>query len=40
MEIIRKIQNETPNIVKKSNMISGTSTGSLIALGLAMDDSK
>ena len=35
IKLIEKIQNETPNIVKKSNMISGTSTGSLIALGLA-----
>ena len=35
IKLLEKIQNETPNIVKKSNMISGTSTGSLIALGLA-----
>ena len=32
IKLLEKIQNETPNIVKKSNMISGTSTGSLIAL--------
>lgn len=29
IKLLEKIQNETPNIVKKSNMISGTSTGSL-----------
>ena len=35
IKLLEKIQDETPNIVKTSNMISGTSTGSLIALGLA-----
>ena len=35
IKLLEKIQNETPDIVRTSNMISGTSTGSLIALGLA-----
>jgi len=35
ISLLEKIQNEVTNIVKTSNMISGTSTGSLIALGLA-----
>ena len=33
--LLDKIQKEVLNLVKTSNMISGTSTGSLIALGLA-----
>lgn len=35
IKLLEKIQNEILNIVKTSNLISGTSTGSLIALGLA-----
>lgn len=35
IKLLERIQNKIPNIVKDSNMISGTSTGSLIALGLA-----
>ena len=35
IHLLKKLQNLTPNIVKTTNLISGTSTGSLIALGLA-----
>ena len=35
IKLLERIENEISNIVKTSNMISGTSTGSLIALGLA-----
>ena len=35
INLLDKIQKEVLNLVKTSNMISGTSTGSLIALGLA-----
>lgn len=35
IHLLKKLQNLTPNIIKTTNMISGTSTGSLIALGLA-----
>ena len=35
IKLLERIQSEILNIVKTSNMISGTSTGSLIALGLA-----
>ncbi len=35
INLLEKIQTLNPNIVKNANMISGTSTGSLIALGLA-----
>lgn len=35
VNLLQKIQNEIPNIIKTTNLISGTSTGSLIALGLA-----
>ncbi|MGL6106284.1 patatin-like phospholipase family protein [Romboutsia sp.] len=33
--LLRRIQMEMPQIVRNTNLISGTSTGSLIALGLA-----
>lgn len=35
IKLLERIANEAPDIVKKANLISGTSTGSLIALGLA-----
>lgn len=35
IHLLKKLQNLSPNIIKTTNMISGTSTGSLIALGLA-----
>ena len=35
IKLLERIENEISNIVKTSNMMSGTSTGSLIALGLA-----
>ena len=35
IKLLEKIQSKISDIVKTSNMISGTSTGSLIALGLA-----
>ena len=35
IKLLEKIKTLNPNIVKNANMISGTSTGSLIALGLA-----
>lgn len=35
LKLLEKIQSKISDIVKTSNMISGTSTGSLIALGLA-----
>ena len=35
IKLLEKIQTINPDIVKNTNMISGTSTGSLIALGLA-----
>ncbi|MGL5327795.1 MAG: patatin-like phospholipase family protein [Peptostreptococcaceae bacterium] len=33
--LLERIQNEVPDIIKNTNMLGGTSTGSLIALGLA-----
>ena len=35
VNLLEKIQNKITNIIKTTNLISGTSTGSLIALGLA-----
>ena len=35
IHLLKKLQNLSSNIIKTTNMISGTSTGSLIALGLA-----
>ncbi|RDY24996.1 patatin [Romboutsia maritimum] len=33
--LFERLQNQLPNIIRDTNMIAGTSTGSLIALGLA-----